>query len=52
MSTEDFLVEHSLRQRMQTIKAESHVDGIKSYEYARSRGNAQHRAPLISCARS
>lgn len=52
MSAEDFLVEHRLRQSVQTIKTESHVDRIESYEYARGWRNAQHRPPLIKRARS
>jgi hypothetical protein len=37
---------------MQTIKAESHVDRIECYEYARGRRNAQHRPPRIKRTRS
>jgi len=37
---------------MQTVKAESHVDGIRGHEYARGRRNAQHRAPRSKRTRS
>ena len=51
MSTENLLIEDRLSQSVQTVKAKPHVDGIKGYEYASGRRNAQHMVPRSNRAR-
>jgi hypothetical protein len=52
MTTEDLLVEDRLCQGVQTIEAESHVDGAERHEYTRGWRNAQHRGPRNNRATS
>jgi len=40
MATEYLLIENGLRKCIQTIEAESHVNRIQSYKYARRRRDA------------
>ena len=51
MSAENLLIENRLRERIQTVEAESHINRIESHENARRRRDAQQRPPRISRAR-